>query len=222
MGRVSDAYATTPMPADGVGWREAAFCVLDFETTGLDEGDEIIAWATVPVDAGRVRLAGSRYRLVRPERMPDARTIPIHGLRREELADAPSLAEVLDELIEAITGRALVAHVATIEQRFLRAALADAELKLRNPVIDTAALAARLPAPDGGELPTSIGLSALAGELGLPVHRPHEADGDALTTAQAFLALVARLDAIEPQTVGSLAGRGRPGPARRLLRRLGI
>ena len=37
------------------------------------------------------------------------------------------------------------------------------------------------------------------------MHRPHAADGDALTTAQVFLALANRLDKREPQTVGSLA-----------------
>ena len=41
--------------------------------------------------------------------------------------------------------------------------------------------------------------------LGLPAHRPHHADGDALTTAQLFIALATRLDAVAPQTVGSLA-----------------
>jgi DNA polymerase-3 subunit epsilon len=219
---VIESYETTPMPAAASGWRDAGFCALDLETTGLDETGEIIAWATVPVTAGRVRLRESRYRLVRPERMPDGRTIPIHGLRSEELADAPPLAAVLDELIEAITGRALIAHVASIERRFLGAALGEVGLRLRNPVIDTAELAAALFEHGGRELPRPIALGALADELGLPVHRPHEADGDALTTAQAFLALATRLDAIEPQTIGSLARLGRrPGVVRRLLGRLG-
>ena len=46
----------------------------------------------------------------------------------------------------------------------------------------------------------------------LPAHRPHTADGDALTTAQVFLALATHLDALEPQTVGSLQ---RPSAASR-------
>jgi hypothetical protein len=41
-------------------------------------------------------------------------------------------------------------------------------------------------------------------ELGLPVHRPHHADGDALTAAQAFIVLATHLDSFEPQTLGSL------------------
>jgi DNA polymerase III epsilon subunit-like protein len=56
-----------------------------------------------------------------------------------------------------------------------------------------------------GEGPPRLTLSALATALDLPVHRPHNALGDALTTAQAFLALVSHLDARSPETVRSLA-----------------
>jgi DNA polymerase III subunit epsilon len=37
------------------------------------------------------------------------------------------------------------------------------------------------------------------------VHRPHRAAGDALTTAQAFIALATHLESHGRQTVGSLA-----------------
>jgi len=48
-------------------------------------------------------------------------------------------------------------------------------------------------------------LSELARSLGLPVHRPHHALGDALSTAQVFIALATHLDEFAPQTVRSLA-----------------
>ena len=67
----------------------------------------------------------------------------------------------------------------------------------------------------------------MARGLGLPVHRPHHADGDALTTAQAFIALATHLEEFGPQTVGSLVRISRPerrNDARLggLLRRLGL
>ena len=49
-----------------------------------------------------------------------------------------------------------------------------------------------------------VGLSDLARSLGLPVHRPHHADGDALTTAQVFIALATHLDSVQAQTIGTL------------------
>jgi DNA polymerase-3 subunit epsilon len=113
-------------------------------------------------------------------------------------------------LLDALTGRVLVAHVASIEAGFLSAAFRGFGLQLVNPVVDTAALATELFRRRGQptRVPDSIGLSPLARALGLPVHRPHHADGDALTTAQVFLALATHLDAIERQTVGSLVRSG--------------
>jgi DNA polymerase III subunit epsilon len=210
--------------APGTPWRAAELCVVDVETTGLDpERDEIISFATVPISRGRARLRGARYRVVRPTRMPEAETIVIHGLRSEDLIDAPPLETVVGELIEAISGRALVAHVASIEKGFLGRALEQAGLRLHSPIIDTAELAAELFSRQHRSLPHPIGLTRLAAELWLPAHRPHAADGDALTTAQVFLALATELDRLKPQTVGSLVSLGhRPGPwgsLRRALRR---
>jgi DNA polymerase-3 subunit epsilon len=205
---IAAGYERAQFPSPETPWREATFSAIDFETTGLDSGsDEIISFATVTVDQGRVSLADARYRLVRPRHMPGGETIRIHGLRESDLAKAPPLSEVLVELLEAITGRVLIAHVAAVETSFLAVGLAERGLRLRNPVVDTAALAAELQRRRrrslGGQQP--IGLSGLARSLQLPVHRPHHAEGDALTTAQVFLALATHLDGFEPQTVGSLA-----------------
>jgi DNA polymerase-3 subunit epsilon len=185
--------------------------VIDLETTGLDPGaDEIVSYATVAVADGRVRPGESSYELIRPRRMPGPETIRIHGLLEADLASAPPLAVALDGLLDAISGRPLVAHVAAVERAFLGAALATRKLELENPVIDTAALARewqhrRWRLGRALRHPPAIGLSDLAKSLGLPVHRPHRADGDALTTAQVFIALATHLDARKPQTVGSLA-----------------
>jgi DNA polymerase III subunit epsilon len=179
--------------------------VVDIETTGLDpDADEIISFAALQIERGRLRLDDALYELVRPRRMPDRDTILIHGLREAELVDARPLAESLDGLLEALTGRVMVAHVASIEQRFLGAAFAENGMSLINPVVDTAALAAELFRLREGASTAPVGLTSLAQTLGLPVHRPHEADGDALTTAQVFLALATHLDRFSPQTVGSL------------------
>ena len=179
--------------------------MVDIETTGLDpDADEIISFAALQIERGRLRLDDALYELVRPRRMPDRDTILIHGLREAELVDARPLAESLDGLLEALTGRVMVAHVASIEQRFLGAAFAENGMSLINPVVDTAALAAELFRLREGASTAPLGLTSLAQTLGLPVHRPHEADGDALTTAQVFLALATHLDRFSPQTVGSL------------------
>jgi DNA polymerase-3 subunit epsilon len=220
-------FLAAALPADSAPWREVDFTVIDLETTGLDPGaDEIISFATVTISGGRVTLDDARHELVRPDRMPDADTIRIHGLREADLVDAPPLPEQLDQLLEALAGRALVAHVAEVERGFLEAALKDHGLELQNPIVDTAKLDQELRrlrrSPPSEREP--IGLSAMARDLGLPVHRPHHADGDALTTAQAFIALATHLEAFGPQTLRSLEqlslhGRNKRPSLRGLLRR---
>lgn len=221
------AYMDAGLPSPSTGWREAIYSVVDLELTGLDpEVHEIVSFASVTVEGGRIRLDDARYRLVRPRRMPGEDTIRIHGLREADLAHAPVLDEVLDELLDALTGKVLVAHVAAIEEGFLSAALERNGLRLRNPVVDTARLgeelrrrrhqsihAARSEKEPSDFAASSPGLSDLARYLGLPVHRPHHADGDALTAAQVFIALATHLDRLEPQTVGSLEKLS--GPVRR-------
>ena len=120
--------------------------------------------------------------------------------------------EVLEPIVEALTGRVLVAHGASRHSGFLSAVLERTGLRLCGQVLDTAVLAAWVPprTPAEGDRswsPAEIspGLSEAASAIGLPVHRPHEAGGEALTTAQLFMALASKLDRVHPQSVGSLA-----------------
>jgi DNA polymerase III subunit epsilon len=200
------AYHEAAIPRTETPWREAGYAVVDLETTGLDpDRDEIVSFAAVPIDAGRITVGAVSTFTIRPSRMPGGETIRIHGLRPQDLAKAPKLPDMLDSILETLTGRVLVAHAAWVERGFLSEAMEEAGVRLRPPVIDTAALFRRSQGQGAVDDEAVVPLSDAARELGLPVHRPHHADGDALTTAQVFLALATRLDAREPQTVGSLA-----------------
>ena len=200
------AYREARLPARRTPWREASFCVVDLETTGLDpRRDAIVAWSAVPVDGGRVVLAGAREGLVRPPREVPAESIRIHGLRELDLAGAPALEDAVDALLEAMAARVLVAHAAWVERAFLRRALRSRGTRLRRPTVDTSMLGRLWLLDRDGDAPVMLSLGALATALALPVHRPHRAAGDALTTAQAFIALATHLERRGRQTVGSLA-----------------
>jgi DNA polymerase-3 subunit epsilon len=202
----ADAYRRAEHPSTDTPWRGAPYSVVDLETTGLDPGrDEIISFAAIPIDGGRVAVGRTRTAIVRPRRMPDAETIRIHGLRPDDLAGAPPLAEAIDQLLEAIAGRVIVAHAAWVERGFLAAALKPSGLRVAEPVLDTAVLARHALGEEADGDDAATRLSDVVQRLGLPVHRPHHADGDALTTAQLFIALATRLNAVEPQTIASLA-----------------
>jgi DNA polymerase-3 subunit epsilon len=186
------------------GWRQAEFVVLDFETTGLDlRRDEIVSYGAVLVRAGRVAVDSRVYGLVRPTRTISRAAAAVHGLVAADLRQAPGLDEAAEVLADLLTDRVLVAHAAWIEFAFLRRALGSQGIRLDGPVVDTAALsrAVGLTAPGTESEPR---LESLAAGLGLPVHTPHHALGDALTTAGVFLALATRLDRGQAQTVRSL------------------
>jgi DNA polymerase III subunit epsilon len=199
-----------------VGWRAAKLVVVDLETTGLDPRiDEIISFAAIPVREGRVRPAELVSTLVRPRQAPPAEGIRIHGLRESDLREEPMLDERIELIAETLAGSALVAHCAWIETRFLGLALGAHGHTLDGPVVDTMALGAAVLTRRGVACPDSPSLDFLARSLGLPVHRPHHADGDALTTAQVFIALASLFDREREATVGELA---RAQPPRASLR----
>jgi len=199
------AYRAAPVAPGWTPWRRAGFCVVDLELSGLDPArDEIISFAAVPVDGGVVGAGRAIEGLCRPTQPLTEPSVLIHGLRTVDLAAAPPLDVAVGPLLAAMAGRVLVAHVAWVERRFLGAAWDRQGLRLRGPVVDTLAMA-RLWAARRGEPAPDEDLGTLARRLGLPVHRPHVAMGDALTTAQVFIALAALLERDRPETVSSLA-----------------
>ena len=187
-------------------WREARYCVVDLELSGLDPStDEIISFGAVPIDGGLIAAGRSLYGLARPTRpLPEA-SVVVHGIRTVDLEQAPPLDESIVPLLEAMTGRVLVAHSAGVERAFLGAALAPSGCQAPR----AGARYGRAGAPlDGraGRPATEVRVSRPAGRaMGLPEHRPHHALSDALTTAQVFLAVVSHLEELSPETVGSLS-----------------
>ena len=202
------ATATYPEGGGNRGrtpWRLAHFCVVDLELSGLDpKYDEIISFAAVPIDAGRVVAGNAVYGLSRNTRPLPEESVLVHGIRTVDLADAPPLDEAIEPLVDIMTGRILVAHAAWIERSFLDPVLRRRGVRLRGPILDTRDLGHQL-ALERGVPSKAASLSELAHSLGLPVHRPHHALGDALTTAQVFIALASLLDGYAPQTVRSLS-----------------
>jgi DNA polymerase-3 subunit epsilon len=183
-----------PAPHPRTPWRTAEFCVIDLETTGLDlRRDDIVAYGAAIVCRARIPCGRTAYGLVRPARSMSVAALKVHGLRPADLAGAPAIDEAVDELVGLLTDRVVVAHAAWIERAFLNRALRPRGIALGRAVLDTAALlrACRLADLDSARVPD---LETAARELGLPVHTPHHALGDAFTTAQLFLALATRLE----------------------------
>ncbi len=199
------AYARSRPPRGRTAWRAGSYCAVDLELSGLDpKRDEIVSFGAVPIEDGRVQIGAAVQGRARPRGSLGEASIRIHGLRAADLAHAPRLEVAIDTLLGVMAGRIPVVHVAAIERGFLRPALRPLGLRLRKPMIDTSVLGLVWLHERDGHAPRRISLGELAGELGLPAHSPHDALGDALTTAQTFIALASHLGARSPETVRSL------------------
>jgi len=213
-------FADTPRAPADTPWRQAEWCAIDLELTGLSRSDEIIAIGAVPIRDGALILGEAMYTLARPERPPTQAAVLVHKLRSADLRHAPALDEAIDRLLDSLAGRVPVFHTAMVERTFLGRELRQRRLRLPADA-DTEVLGRVWLRQRDGMSPAGLSLARLAAVLGQPAEDPHHALGDALTTAKAFIALASHLDATSPQSVGSLqlaeqslrlGGAGRFGP----------
>jgi DNA polymerase III subunit epsilon len=210
-------YAAAGRPPAATPWREARWCSLDLELTGLDpRRDHIIAVGAVPIEDGRVILGEAVYSLVRSSRRSDAGAVVTHKLLVQDLADAPPLDDAIELVLAALSGRVPVFHTAAVERAFLEPQFRRRRLRMP-AAADTDALGRLWLRARDGVAPSWISLARLSALLGQRQEPPHHALGDAVSTAQAFIALATHLDARERQTVGSLLSAGeRLAGARRM------
>lgn len=200
-------HLATPPPDPDTPTSSAPLLAVDLETTGLDpRRDQILSVGFVPVDGDVIDLSGAREIVVHADGEVGQSAV-VHGLTDDIVAAGRPLPEVLDEVLAALTGRALLAHYATIEQDFLDAAcrrIYGGSLPLR--VVDTMDLQRRLTAnpydnPRGGTL--RLGASREA--HGLPVYHAHAALTDALACAELYLAQRAVFSERGTQSLGALS-----------------
>src|SRR5262245_59263007 len=98
--------------------------ILDTETTGLEpeQGHRIIEIGCVEI-LNRRKTGRTFHRYLRPDREVDRGALAVHGITNEFLAQQPRFADVVEDLIELISGAELVIHNAAVDVAFL-----DAEL----------------------------------------------------------------------------------------------
>jgi DNA polymerase III subunit epsilon len=201
------AFARAGAPAATTPWRDASWCALDLELTGLDpRKNDIIAVGAVPIEGGRVVLGDARYTLVRTSRRSEHGAVLVHKLRVADLADAPVLEQAIELVLDVLAGRVPVFHTAAVERSFLVPLFKRRGVRL--PDAADTELLGRLWLREHAAAPSALTLAKLSSALGQPSETPHHALGDALTTANAFIALATHLDAIGPQTVDSLVRAG--------------
>lgn len=188
-------YLDTPLPDRSTPLESLPLLALDLETTGLDpDRHHIVSIGFVPIDGLEIVLAGARTIVIRTnEEVGQSATL--HHLTDDDLAAGKPLADALEIVFEAMIGRVLLAHYATIEQDFLdRASREVYGVKVAMTAVDTLELQRRQTSNilvnnrDG-----SLRLGAARSYHNLPRYRPHEAFTDALACAELYLAQVSAM-----------------------------
>jgi DNA polymerase-3 subunit epsilon len=94
--------------------------ILDTETTGLEPANGHRILEIAGVEIVNRRLTGNDFhRYVNPERDSEEGALQIHGLTSEFLADKPRFREIVDELLDYVSGAELVIHNAPFDVAFL-------------------------------------------------------------------------------------------------------
>ena len=190
--------AAAPPPPLRTPVSEVEFLAVDLETTGLDpRRDHVLAIGWLPVTTRQVVLAGAQEVLVRlPPGIDVGASATVHRLTDDAVAAAPTLGDVLPDLLAALEARVLLAHHAPIELGFLKRAAREAYgARLPLTAVDTMALQHQLVLGQHAEIsPGSLRLNEARQHFGLPRYPAHRALIDAVATGELLLAQVAELE----------------------------
>lgn len=162
------------------------FAVVDVETTGLFPGgsDRVIELAVVTTDEFGT-VTGEWETVVNPRRHIGAGHV--HGLDGATLMNAPAFADILPDLVDVLDGRAIVAHNASFDRRFLAAEFARAHTLLPDdaPFVCTMRLAREI-------IPGAArSLADCCAAFDVELSSAHHALGDARATAELLAGYIA-------------------------------
>jgi DNA polymerase-3 subunit epsilon len=190
-------YYRQPFVSRNQDCRKLELVALDLETTGLNsQQDQILSIGVVTLRQQQIELASAQHYLICPDRNIPEQSAMIHHITDDLAADGESLQTVLSKLLPQLTGKAMIAHHASIELQFLDRAchlLYGAGFMI--PVIDTQNIARRtLERHNQIFKPEQLRLAECRQRYHLPRYRLHNALSDALATAELFLVQMAQYD----------------------------
>ncbi len=170
-----------------------SFCVIDIETTGFKNNDEIVTVGALHITADAINL-----QQVLDQKYPHIQkgAEEIHEEMKAS-GTTKSKQKLLEELLDFIGNRIVVGHHIGFDlSRLNREIHQNFGGKLKNPSLDTLSLAQRLE-PERYYRSTGdehlLSLDKLAEYLDVDIENRHTALGDAFITACVFQKLIARM-----------------------------
>lgn len=176
--RYSDLMSLIPPPSTG-------FATIDFETTGFyaEGADRAIEISVVHSDPDGT-ITGQWETLINPGR--DLGRQDIHGISAREILRAPLFGGITGDLVDLLSQRAIVAHNASFDMRFLEAELSRAAYWAGVPFVSLCTM--RLARTHLGGSST---LADCCAAFDIDLSGAHRAAVDARATAELLAAFVA-------------------------------
>lgn len=184
-------FLSQPLPSPNTPLDEIKILSVDFETTGLDAvHDKLLSVGFVEVCHQQISLKSCYHKIINIPQALSADNVIIHQITDDQKTQGAPLKEVLDDLLNALSGKVMLVHFARIERQFLQQACREV-YGIAPPlaIIDTLAIAKRrLDKRDIAYDPSELRLSALRQTHQLPQYYAHNALNDAIATAELLLA----------------------------------
>jgi DNA polymerase-3 subunit epsilon len=162
------------------------YAIVDIETTGgYAEKHRVTEIAIYHHDG--MQITDHYKTLINPGRKIPHFITGLTGINYEMVKEAPSFADVAEEVMGWLKDRVFVAHNAHFDYSFLKKEFEDIGLAWNTKKLCTVRLSRKIiPGLD------SYGLGRLAESLGIKIPDRHRAGGDALATARIFDILLKR------------------------------
>lgn len=181
---------------------EIPFIVFDTETTGLHPyaGDEMFWIAALDVSNMGVASGEGFQTFINPHRAIPAEVEQLTGVKSKDVVDAPEVYDVLENFLQFVDNKVIVAHRSDFDLKFINIKLRrHCGTKVKNIVLDTALIYRALyPAtPD-------FTLDHLIEKYDLPSANRHTAPGDTFITAKLLVELIKELKERRVNTLSQL------------------
>lgn len=184
-------FLSVPFPDLQTKLSDLSILSVDFETTGLNAlTDKLLSVGFVEINHKQIKLGSCFHQIINTKEQLQANNVVIHHITDSQKEQGKPLKEVVESLLQALTGKVMLVHFARIEKQFLtQACLELYGVAPVLPIIDTLAIAKRkLDRRDIAYDPSELRLSNLRGKYQLPAHIAHNALNDAIATAELLLA----------------------------------
>lgn len=181
-----------------------SYVVVDLETTGnaFNRGDRIIQISAVVVKNNEIIEQYSSF--LHPQKTIPPFIKEFTGIDDEMVKDAPRFEQIAGKMHQLLVDHIFVAHNVAFDLNFLQGEMKAAGYPLLiKETIDTVELAKIM-------MPTaqSYKLSDLTQSLGIVHENPHQADSDALATAEMLIYLIGKVEQLPIVTLERLADLG--------------